>query len=192
VVAPWTQTPRFRGHHILDYSRLGTARTSERTFLSRRGTEGSNPSPSSKESGANLLRCAHLHRRRVTVCRRYGSKRVPRQNQVRTRLTAGGRWVRTSGCWSRERQTVVEDGTAVSKTGTDLLGNRRSIHLPPAANHERTGLGEDESEIGKAISRRSSSPPCEARLAAGHSQSGTSSASGRAMRPPCAIGCRGY
>jgi hypothetical protein len=32
------------------------------------GTGSSNPPPSSKESGANLPRCAHLHRRRVTVC----------------------------------------------------------------------------------------------------------------------------
>ena len=52
MVAPWTQTPRFRGHHILECSRLGTARTSERTFLSRRGTR-SNPFPSSGESIAN-------------------------------------------------------------------------------------------------------------------------------------------
>jgi hypothetical protein len=51
----------------------GTFRSTRETgFLAfspllSRGTEGSNPAPSSKESGANLPRCAHLHGRRVTV-----------------------------------------------------------------------------------------------------------------------------
>jgi hypothetical protein len=35
------------------------------------------------------------------------------KSQVRTGLPAGGRWIRTSGSWSRDRQTVMEDGTAV-------------------------------------------------------------------------------
>src|ERR1700730_9525689 len=51
-------------------SDLGTAGPSPITVdsLATRNWS-SNPFPSSKESGANLPRCAHLHRRRVTVCR---------------------------------------------------------------------------------------------------------------------------
>jgi hypothetical protein len=47
-------------------------------------------------------------------------------NQVRRGLYAGGRWIRTSGSWSRDRQTVMGEVTAFSKPGADLLGNRRS------------------------------------------------------------------
>jgi len=40
-------------------------------------------------------------------------------------LFAGGRWIRTFGSWSRDRQTVMGDGTAFSKTEADLFGNRK-------------------------------------------------------------------
>jgi hypothetical protein len=45
--------------------------------------------------------------------------------QVRSGLSPGGRWIRTSGSWSRDRQTVMGEVTAFSKPGADLLGNRR-------------------------------------------------------------------
>jgi hypothetical protein len=48
-----------------------------------------------------------------------------RGSQVRTGLAGGGRWIRTSGSWSRDRQTVMGEVTAFSKPGADLLGNRR-------------------------------------------------------------------
>src|SRR5580700_6206949 len=45
--------------------------------------------------------------------------------QVRSGLSPGGRWIRTLGSWSRDRQTVMGEVTAFSKPGADLLGNRR-------------------------------------------------------------------
>jgi hypothetical protein len=48
-----------------------------------------------------------------------------REGQVRSGLSPGGRWIRTSGSWSRDRQTVMGEVTAFSKPGADLLGNRR-------------------------------------------------------------------
>src|SRR6516165_8741941 len=50
---------------------------------------------------------------------------VDQASQVRNRLFAGGRWIRTFGSWSRDRQTVMGDGTAFSKTEADLFGNRK-------------------------------------------------------------------
>ena len=51
---------------------------------------------------------------------------------------AGGRWIRTSGSWSRGRQTVMGEVTAFSKPGADLLGNRRfeSISLQQGVHCE--------------------------------------------------------
>jgi hypothetical protein len=46
-----------------------------------------------------------------------------RGTQVRTRLAAGGGWIRTSSSWSRACQEG--DGTQVSKTRADLERNRR-------------------------------------------------------------------
>src|ERR1700731_5014482 len=53
-------------------------------------------------------------------------------------LSAGGRWIRTSGSWSRDRQTVMGEVTAFSKPGADLLGNRRfeSISLQQGVHCE--------------------------------------------------------
>ena len=45
----------------------------------------SNPSPSSKELGANLPRCAHLHGRRVTVCRSEEFALLPSDDDFRDR-----------------------------------------------------------------------------------------------------------
>src|ERR1700686_1703065 len=39
-------------------------------------------------------------------------------------LSAGGRWIRTFGSWSRERQTVIRDGTIVSKNESGSVGDR--------------------------------------------------------------------
>ena len=44
------------------------------------------------------------------------------QRQTRRRRE---RWIRTSGSWSRDRQTVIGEVTAFSKPGADLLGNGR-------------------------------------------------------------------
>ena len=56
------------------------------------------------------------------------------ESQVRSRLAAGRKWIRTS---SSCREAVNRDGrrTGCPEIGTDLLRNRRSrIHLPPAAS----------------------------------------------------------
>jgi hypothetical protein len=60
---------RFAGPYLVSGTFRSTRETGFLAFspLLSRGTEGSNPAPSSKESGANLPRCAHLHGRRVTV-----------------------------------------------------------------------------------------------------------------------------
>src|SRR6202030_4603367 len=59
------------------------------------------------------------------------------------RLSAGERWLRTSGSWSqsRDRQTVMGDGTAVSEKGSGFGAEPKvRIHLPPAGSRVRTGL----------------------------------------------------
>ena len=53
-----------------------------------------------------------------------GGVRFAPESQVRTRLSAGGRWIRTFGSWLRDPQTVTGDGTALEK-GADLSGNGR-------------------------------------------------------------------
>jgi hypothetical protein len=59
--------------------------------------------------------------------------------QVRTRLAAGGRWIRTSGSWSRDRQTAMGDGTTVCKNGSRSVGEPKArIQLPPAGSRART------------------------------------------------------
>ncbi|MGA7865819.1 MAG: solute carrier family 23 protein [Stellaceae bacterium] len=60
------------------------------------------------------------------------------ESQVRSRLAAGRKWIRTS---SSCREAVNRDGrrTGCPEIGTDLLRNRRSrIHLPPAASQVQT------------------------------------------------------
>jgi len=64
--------------------------------------------------------------RRQGLARRFGAYLCCRKlDRVRPWLPAGGRWIRTSGSWSRDRQTVMGEVTAFSKPGADLLGNRR-------------------------------------------------------------------
>src|ERR1700724_2328746 len=74
--------------------------------------------------------------------------RHPRKS-VRTRLSAGGRWIRTSGSWSRDRQTVMGEVTAFSKPGADLLGNRRfeSISLQRGVSCEPHLWDPDSNEL---------------------------------------------
>jgi hypothetical protein len=84
----------------------------------------------------------------------------------RDRLSAGGRWIRTSGSWSRDRQTVMGEVTAFSKPGADLLGNRRfeSISLqqrvcepsvPRRPSQPRSAnAGQAHNRLGKDPARR--------------------------------------
>jgi hypothetical protein len=46
-----------------------------------------------------------------------------KKSQVRTGLAAGGRWIRTSGFWSRDRQTCHGRRGCCLETGPDLLRN---------------------------------------------------------------------
>ena len=89
-----------------------------------------------------------------------------RGSQVRNGLSAGGRWIRTSGSWSRDRQTVMGEVTAFSKPGADLLGNRRfeSISLqqrvcepsvPRRPSQPRSAnAGQAHNRLGKDPARR--------------------------------------
>ena len=59
-------------------------------------------------------------------------------SQVRRGLFAGGRWIRTSGSWSRDRQTVMGEVTAFSKPGRICWGTGGSNPSPSSkesANH---------------------------------------------------------
>src|ERR1700730_9779121 len=53
-----------------------------------------------------------------------------RGSQVRNGLSAGGRWIRTSGSWSRDRQTVMGEVTAFSKPGRICWGTGCSNPSP--------------------------------------------------------------
>src|ERR1700731_341821 len=54
-------------------------------------------------------------------------------------LSAGGRWIRTSGSWSRDRQTAMGDGTTVWKNGSGSVEEPKvRIQLPPPASPIRT------------------------------------------------------
>jgi hypothetical protein len=76
-----------------------------------------------------LPHCVLQHRARE---RASGSRWTPRWREMDFELF---------GSWSRDRQTVIGDGTAVSKTGADLLGEPKvRILLPPAASHVRTKI----------------------------------------------------
>src|SRR4029077_13479856 len=85
-------------------------------------------------------------------------------------LSAGGRWIRTSGSWSRDRQTVMGEVTAFSKPGADLLGIRRfeSISLQrrvlcePTSRAKKGGLETMASQRGTDGS--TPGPPAESRV----------------------------
>jgi hypothetical protein len=58
-------------------------------------------------------------------------------NRVRTRLAAGGRWIRTSGSWSRGGQTVMRD--CLENRSGSVGEPKVRIHLPPAKSLRTIG-----------------------------------------------------
>ena len=59
-------------------------------------------------------------------------------SEVRIGLTAGGRWIRTSGSWSRDRQTVMGEVTAFSKPGRIGWGTGGSNPSPSSGESLQT------------------------------------------------------
>src|SRR6516164_6721976 len=55
-----------------------------------------------------------------------------KRSQVRIGLAGGGRRIRTFGSWSRDRQNVMEDGTAVSERERICWGTKGSNPSPSA------------------------------------------------------------
>src|SRR6516165_8293054 len=53
-----------------------------------------------------------------------------KRSQVRIGLAGGGRRIRTFGSWSRDRQNVMEDGTAVSERERICWGTKGSNPSP--------------------------------------------------------------
>jgi hypothetical protein len=56
---------------------------------------------------------------------------LPPENEVRSGLSAGGKWIRTIGSWSRD-QTVMGGGPGCLEKGADLLGTEGS-NPPPSS-----------------------------------------------------------
>jgi hypothetical protein len=87
------------------------------------------------------------------------------KKRVRTRLATGRRWIRTFGSWSRDRQTIMGDGTAFWKTEADLLGNRK---FESTSLQRRVGLWRESGFVGQEP--RLSAWVCAAGLATGSAE----------------------
>ena len=76
----------------------------------------------------------------------------------RDRLSAGGRWIRTSGSWSRAVKPVMRD---CLENRSESVGEPKvRIHLPPAVSLVRTGPGQPAARttLGKNVAPESA--PC--------------------------------
>jgi hypothetical protein len=87
---------------------------------------------------------------------------VTEESQVRTRLPAGGRWIRTFGSWSRDRQTVMGGGL-LSKRERICRGTEGSNPSPSSGESTANPVGLAPGGMASAAATLAVRPQSEVR-----------------------------